>query len=245
MGVPILDAPVAAGAPVETVASPLARRAVLNWCRRHAKGGDVPVAAGRRPIRRGEPAALTRTQELSLLEALRDTYPEHHDLPGQLWTRQALADLVHLLFGARLTVRGVNRQLKAWGLGPRTPAERACSLCVTSVVTWLTSEYPHLLRRARACGAQVFWASRTRLYGISPAAEVISVATSRGSLRFGVLTGRADAPLPAEFLGRLVAHEGRPVHAIMDGSFASGDWPRRLPNGVRLHPMPSCARGTD
>jgi hypothetical protein len=203
------------------------------------------VAAGRRGTRPGEPAPLTRTQELELLELLRDSYPDDHDLPGHLWSRQAITDLVERMFGLRLTARAVSRQLKTWGLGPRTPAERACSLCVAAVVAWLTRDYPQIMRHARRTGAQVCWAGRSRLYGATPAAEVISTVTTRGSVVFAVLTGRADGPVPAGLLGRLVAHEQRKLHVIMDGSFAMSDWPRRVPAGVLLHPMPSCARGAE
>jgi hypothetical protein len=222
--------------------SPLARRALVNWCRRHAKGGDAAVAAGRRLIRPGEPAPLSRAQQLELAGELRDGYPEDFGLAGSLWSRQALGDLICRRYGVRLTSRGVNRQLKAWGLGPRTPTERACALCVASVVSWLSRRYPDIVRRARAAGAQVCWAGRGRLSGLEPAAEVVAAVTTRGGLRFAVARGRADAPLPATFLGRLVAHEGRPVHVIMDGSFAAADWPRRTPADVVLHAMPCCAR---
>ena len=224
--------------------STLARRALVNWCRRHAKGGDAAVAGGRRLIRPGEASPLTRLQQLSLAEALRDRYPEEYGLPGRLWSRQALAELIHEQYGVRLTGRGVNRQLRAWGLDRRTPSERACGLCVASVVSWLSHAYPEIVRRARAGGAQVCWAGRARLVGLTPAAEVTAAITTRGSVRFAVTSGRADAPLPAAFLTRLVAHEGRPVHVIMDGSFTAADWPRRPPPGAVLHSMPCCARTT-
>lgn len=225
--------------------SPLARRALVNWCRRHAKPGDAAVAAAsaRRLGRPGEPAPLTRAQQLDLADLLRGTHPGDHHLDGQLWTRRSLGELIHRRYGVRLTVRGINRQLKAWGLGPRTPAERACGLCVASVVSWLSRVYPDIVRRARAAGAQVCWAGRGRLAGLTPAAEVLTATTSRGGLRFAVSTGCAHAPVPGTFLSRLVAHEGRGVHVIMDGSLAQADWPRRPPAGVVLHPMPSCARG--
>ena len=241
-----MEAPCAPDAAYRGIAdpgpSPLARRALVNWCRRHTKGGDAALAAGRRLIRPGQPAPLTRAQQLDLAEALRNRHPDDHDLPGHLWSRQALGELIHRRYGVRLTVRGVNRQLKAWGLGPRTPAERACALCVGSVVSWLSRVYPDIVRRARAAGAQVCWAGRGRVAGLSPAAEAVAAVTSRGGLRFALITGRADAPLPGAFLSRLVAHEGRDVYVIMDGSFAAADWPRRQPPGVVLHPMPCCAR---
>jgi hypothetical protein len=244
---PTLDAARALGrsiAVADAGPSPLARRALVNWCRRHAKGGDAAMAAGRRMIRPGEPAPLTRSQQLDLADALRDAHPDDFGLPGRLWSRQSLGELIHRRYGVRLTVRGINRQLKAWGLGPRTPAERACSLCVASVVSWLSRVYPDIVRCARANGAQVCWASRGRLSGLVPPAEMVVAVTTRGSLRFSLSSGRADAPLPAMFLSRLATHEGRGVHVIMDGSFTAADWPRRPPRGVVVHSMPCCARGT-
>ncbi|HEU5108217.1 MAG TPA: winged helix-turn-helix domain-containing protein [Micromonosporaceae bacterium] len=240
---PVASACSAPGRPVaDPGVSPLARRALVNWCRRHAKNGDAAVAAGRRLIRPGEPTPLTRAQQLDLADTLRDSHPDDHGLPGHLWSRQSLAAIILSRYGVRLTVRGVNRQLKAWGLGPRTPAERACGLCVGAVVTWLTGAYPGIVRMARAAGGQVCWAGRGRLVGLSPAVEVVTAVTSRGGLRFEVATGRAEAPLPGSFLSRLAAHEGREVHVIMDGSFTAADWPRHRPAGVVLHPMPCCAR---
>lgn len=223
--------------------SPLARRALVNWCRRNAKGGDTALATGRRTVRPGNPAPLTPWQQLDLADALRDTYPADHDMPGYLWSRQSLAELIHRRYGVRLTSRGVNRQLKAWGLGPRTPVERACSHCVASVVSWLSRVYPEIVRHARSAGAQVCWAGRSRLAELSPAVEVVAAVTPRGGLRFAVSTDRPDVALRPAFLSRLTAHEGREVHLIMDGSFASAGLPPRPPSGVVLHPMPCCARG--
>lgn len=232
-------APVRAVSIADAGPSPLARRALVNWCRRHARGGDAAVAASRR----GGLAPLSPAQESDLVGALRDAHPERHGLPGRLWTAHTFGHLIHQRYGVRLTPRGVDRQLHAWGLAPRTPAERACALCVAAVVSWLSRDYPGITRRARGGGAQVCWAGRTRLTGVMPGAEVLAAVTTRGGLRFTVTTGRGDAPLPTEFLSRLAAHEGRGLHVILDGSFSPEDWPRRLPARVVLHPMPSCAWG--
>jgi hypothetical protein len=248
MGAQIMEAARAMGrgiAVAEAGPSPLARRALVNWCRRHAKGGDAAVAAGRRAVRPGEPAPLTKAQALDLVETLRGSHPEEHGLDGELWCRQSLGELIHRRCGVRLTMRGVNRQLKSWGIGPRTPVERACALCVASVVSWLSQVYPDIVRRARSSGAQVCWAGRTKLCGVVPGVELVAAVTPRGGVRFTVASGRADARLPEEFLSRLAAHEGRPVHVIMDGSLPVTDWPRRPPERVVLHPMPSCARGME
>jgi hypothetical protein len=217
--------------------SPLARRALVNWCRRQTKAGDLPALGRRLPE---EPAPLSRARQLELIATLRGTYPTDHGLPGYLWSRQSLGELIHQRHSIRLTMRAVNRLLTGWGLAPRTPADRACPQCVASVVSWLSREYPGIARRARAGGAQMCWAGRTRPVGLFP--EVTAAVTTRGGLRFAVSGGRAEAPLPVSFLSRLVAHEARAVHVILDGSIAAADWPRRPPAGVALHSMPCCAR---
>lgn len=255
MGVQLINSAGGAGAaggaapPIRGVAaseagpSPLARRALVNWCRRHAKGGDAHTVGGRRTIRPGEPAPLTRSQQCDLADSLRDTLPGDYGLDGHLWSRRALGELINYRYGVVLSPTGVNRQLRAWGLGPRTPTERACPLCVGPVVSWLSGVYPGVARHARSVGAQVCWLGRSRLIGLCPGVDVLTAVTARGGLRFSVVTGQADAPLPTGFLARLTAHEGRGVHAILDGSFTAADWPRRTPPGVVLHPMPCCARG--
>jgi transposase len=217
------------------------RQNITSWCRRHTANGDAAVAAQRRVGTAG-PRPLTIQQELDLVALLRSRFPDQDNLPGQLWTRPAVTAVAHQHLGLRLTGRQLARCLKSWGLGPRHPSERACPLCVYAVRRWLAHDYPLLLREARTRGAQVCWAGRTRLGGVVPNAEVVSAVTSRGGLRFLISPGRDAGPLSTDFLTRLTAHEDRPVDVMVDGSWAIADWPRNPPDGVRLHPMPSCDR---
>jgi hypothetical protein len=230
--------------------SALARRALVNWCRRQALGAAAATAAHR--LIRPAPPPLDPALERDLADALRDSHPADHGLTGELWSRDALGELIHRRYGVRLTPRGLNRQLRAWGLGPRTPAERACARCVGAVVSWLTRAYPEIVRRARAAGAQVCWAGRVQPAAPpdapdgGPGLAFLTAVTSRGGLRFAAAAAVAGEgpPLPGAFLSRLAAHEGREVHVIVDGSVSAADWPAREPSGIVLHPMPCCARGT-
>lgn len=215
---------------------------MANWCRRQAPGGDAAVAARRRGRRAGEQRALLPHQELDLASRLRNHLPEVLGLPGHLWTRQGVADVIERWYGTRLSTQSVGRYLRSWGLGPRKPTDRACQLCVDTVAGWLEREYPIILKTAQLGGAQVCWIGRSRLCGTDPVAELVSAVATRGSLRFMICDGRPDFPLPVEFLDRLVRHDGRPVHAVVDGSWAHLEWPRRLPDGVVLHALPTCGR---
>lgn len=210
------------------------RRQAWHWCRRYAASGDGAVAARRRH------GALTRRQELDLIEKLRDRFPDELDLTGRLWTRQSVAALIERSYGIPLSVTAVARYLRAWGLTPREPIDRACALCADAVVRWQANEYVDIARTAQDQRADLCWAGRTRLHGLAPATDVVSAVSTRGWVRFMVT---AEAGLPREFLTRLPGPSGRPVHVIVDGSWPSPELPRRAPDGVVLHPLPSCERG--
>lgn len=200
------------------------------------------MAAVRRGQRQGEPGTLSRVQELELIDALRGVHPDAYGLDEELWTRQSLHALIQQRFDLTLDVGVVGAYLRAWGLGPREPRERACGLCVGAVERWVRSEYPAITRAAQEHLAEVYWVGRVRLRGTMPAADVISAVSSRGRVRFMVTTPSVDPPLPREFLYRLSGTEQRTVHLIVDGSWARNEWPRRLPRRIVPHPLPSCGR---
>ncbi|WP_281894662.1 winged helix-turn-helix domain-containing protein [Micromonospora humidisoli] len=219
-----------------------ARRSVTSWCRRHTIGGDGAVAAARRGHRQGESGALSREQELELIDVLRGVHPDGFGLDEELWTRQSLAALIQRRFDLTMDAGTVGAYLRAWGLGPREPRERACGLCVGAVERWVRGEYPTITRAAQEHDAEVYWIGRVRLRGTMPAAEVISAVSSRGRVRFMVTTPSVDPPLPRDFVLRLSGVDQHPVHLIVDGSWPRNEWPRRLPRRIVLHPLPSCGR---
>jgi transposase len=214
------------------------RRSVINWCRRHAGGGDGAVAARRR--RRPLSGPLSRTQELDLVESLRGRFPDQIGLDGRLWTRQNVAALIDRTYGVRVSVSAVARYLRSWGLGPREPVDRACALCADAVTNWLAKDYTTIVYDAQQSRADLWWVGRSRLHGLTPATEIISAVSTRGWLRFAV---GADPGLSRRFLNRLPTPPDRATHVVIDGSWAGSDWPRRVPDGVVLHALPSCERG--
>ncbi|MFC0530917.1 winged helix-turn-helix domain-containing protein [Phytohabitans kaempferiae] len=212
-----------------------ARRQAAHWCRRNRAGGDGTVAAARRRY-----GVLTRAQELRLIETIRDRFPDQLKLTGPLWSRQTVAALVERLYGIPLSPAATARYLRAWGLTPREPVDRACPLCAASVVRWQAQEYQAISHTAQRQRAELCWAGKTRLHGVTPATDVVSAVSARGRIRFMVTT---EADLPREFLTRLLPTSGRPAHVIVDGSWSCTEWPRRVPEGVVLHALPTCERG--
>lgn len=219
-----------------------ARRSVTSWCRRHTIGGDGAVAAARHRQRTDEPGPLSREQELELVEALRGHYPEELGLDGGLWTRQSVAALAQRRYGQSIEPADVGGYLRAWGLGPREPTDRACGLCVDAVQRWLRTDYPAIVKSARDQQAELWWIGRTRLYGVVPAADILSAVSVRDGVQFAVTGPSVSTRLPREFLLRLGGDPDRRVHAVVDGSWPHAEWPRRLPGWISLHPLPSCGR---
>lgn len=219
-----------------------AGRSVTSWCRRHTIGGDGAVAALRRGLRPGEPGTLSREQELELIDTLRGVYPDAFGLDDELWTRQSLGTLAQRRFAQPMDAAAAGTYLRAWGVGPREPRERACGLCVDAVERWVRTEYPAISRSAQDHTAEIYWIGRTRLRGTMPAADVLSAVSARGRVRFMITTPSVDPPLPRDFLLRLSGADGQAVHVVVDGSWPKGEWPRRLPPQIVLHPLPSCGR---
>lgn len=201
------------------------------------------MAAARRGQRSGEATGgLSRDQELELIETLRGSYPDQHGLDEELWTRQSVAALAQRRYGLSADDAEMSGYLRAWGLGPRQPTDRACGLCVDSVAAWVEQEYPAILRSALEHRAEVWWIGRTRLHGVVPAADVLSALSARGRVRFLIATPNVDPPLPRDFLLRLSGSENRALHVVVDGSWTRTEWPRRLPPHIVAHPLPSCGR---
>lgn len=198
------------------------------------------MAARRHP----EPAgSLSRAQEIDLVELMRDRFPDEVGVAGALWTRPGVAALVARRHGLNLGAATVTRLLRSWGVSPGPPVERACPLCAAGVTRWTSETYPDVQEAATAAEVDVHWVGRTRLRGVSPAAEVLSAVSARGGVRF-VIASTAGAPrdLGREFMVRLA--DGRTgAHVVVDGSWPTAEWPRRLPRQVVTHALPSCDRG--
>jgi len=219
-----------------------ARNSVTSWCRRHTIGGDGTVAAARRGQRPGEPGTLSREQELELIDAIRGKHPDAFRLDDELWSRQSLAEFARDQLGLPVDADELGTYLDSWGVGPREPRERACGLCAPVVERWVRSAYPAIERAAQDHGAEVHWLGRVRLQGTLPAAEAISAISAQGRIRFMITTPTVDPPLPRDFVLRLSGPAGAGLHLIIDGSWPKGEWPRRLPRHIELHPLPSCGR---
>ena len=140
--------------------------------------------------------------------------------------------------GVHLSARStLSSYLHAWHFTPQRPRKRASERRDPAVETWLDQDYPAIVARAKAEGAEIHWGDETGLsnqasYGRSfapkgqtpvisrPATRftysMISTLTNLGTVRFMIYEGALNAALFLNFLRRLIKDARRKVFLIVD-----------------------------
>jgi transposase len=217
----------------------VSRQSVNEWVAAYRAGGERALAAGKRGRRPGEQTALSVRQQAQIAKAVRDKNPDQLRLPGFLWTRALVCELIERRFGIRVSEKTAGRYLRAWGFSPQKPARRALEQEPEAVREWLEQRYPEIERRARRLKARILWADETGLrcdhtagrswspVGQTPlvagtgqrfGANVISAISNQGQLQFMVFKKRFIAKVLIEFLSRLIRQAaGRKLILILDG----------------------------
>jgi transposase len=215
------------------------RQAVGNWVRAHRRGGSEALAAGKRGRRAGAKTALAAWQQAQIAKAIADKNPDQLKLPGFLWTRALVCDLVEQRFGIRVSEKTAGRYLRSWGFSPQKPMRRAFEQSPQAVRRWLQEVYPQIERRARRERSRILWADEMGLrsdhtagrswspVGQTPivkgtgkrfGANVISAISNQGHLQFMVFKTRFDNTVFIAFLKRLIRQAaGTKVVLIVDG----------------------------
>jgi len=243
------------------------RQAVGNWLAAHREGGDRALGARRRG-RRGGHTKLTQGQQEKIAGLIVGHNPDQLKLPGFLWTRALVRDLIRQRFDVEVGEDTAGRYLRAWGFSPQKPMRRAYEQSDEAVRRWLQERYPEIERRARRERAEILWADESGLRcdhtagrtwapaGQSPLtkgtgkrleANLIAAISNTGTLRFRVFEERFTGPLFLDFLKRLVRDNGgRKVVLIVDGHPAHRarvvrDWVAANPDLIELHFLPGYA----
>ncbi len=218
------------------------RQAVSNWMRAHRRGGDVALSARRRG-RRGGHTKFTQAQQEKIARLIVGNNPDQLKLPGFLWTRVLVRDLIRQRFGVEVGEDTAGRYLRAWGFNPRKPMRRAYEQSDEAVRCWLRERYPEIEKRARRERAEILWADESGLrsdhtagrtwapVGQTPVTKgtgskrfktnMIAAVSNTGTLRFRVFDERFTGPLFLDFIKGLVKDsQGRKVVLIVDGHTA-------------------------
>lgn len=242
----------------------VSRDAVGNWVAAHRRGGDRALDARRRG-RRGGHTKLTAAQQQRIAGLIVGKNPDQLKLPGFLWTRALVRDLIWQRFGIEVGQDTVGRYLRSWGFSPQKPMRRAYEQSEEAVRRWLEERYPEIVTRAYRERAEILWADESGLrsdhtagrtwapVGQTPVtkgtgkrfkANMIAAISNTGTLRFRVFEERFTAPLFLDFLRRLVKdNKGRKIMLIVDGHPAHRariirDYLAANPDLIELHYLP-------
>lgn len=243
----------------------VARQPVGRWVKAQREGGDAALAAGKRGRRRGEKTALAPWQQAQIAKAIRERNPDQLQLPGFLWTRALVCELIERRFGVQIAEKTAGRYLRAWGFSPQKPVRRAYEQQDAKVRAWLDEVYPQIERTARRDGAEILWGDEMGMrsdhaagtswspVGRTPVVKgtgkrfktnMIAAISNTGTLRFRVFQERFTGPVFLDFVRRLVAGaDGRKVVLIIDGHPAHRakiirDWTAERPELIELHFLP-------
>jgi transposase len=239
--------------------------AVNRWIKRYREGGWAGLGEQRRGRRPGEQAALSQHQQQEVMALVRGSTPDQLGLPGFLWTRDAVAELIGQRYGLLLARTTVGGYLRGWGFSPQRPQRRALEQNPAAVRRWLAETYPAIRAQAKREGGVVLWLDEMGIgsdaaagrswapVGQTPVIKrtgkrfrvnMISAVSNAGTLRFRPFTGSFSGPVFIDFLGRLLRDcGGRKVHLIVDGhpvhrAEAVSAWVGRHAERIQLHFLP-------
>jgi transposase len=244
------------------------RQAVGRWIKAHREGGDGALAAGKRGRRLGEKTALAPWQQAQIAKAIGEKNPDQLKLPGFLWTRALVRDLIEARFQIQISEKTAGRYLRSWGFSPQKPVKRAYEQSGPKVKAWLTEVYPAIHAKAKKDGAEILWGDEMGLrsdhttgtswspVGQTPVVKgtgkrfktnMIAVVSNTGTLRFRVFQERFTGPVFLDFIKRLVKDaKGKKIVLIVDGHPAHRaklvrQWIADHPDLIELHFLPGYA----
>jgi transposase len=214
------------------------RHCVGAWVAAVARSGEATLVSGRPGRRPDEQKALSPEQEIRIKRLITDNCPDQLDMPFALWTREAVGMLIERETGVRLSSRStIGSYLRSWNFTPQRPKKRATERREPAVKAWLDRDYPAIVERAKAEGAEIHWGDETGVsnqanYGRSFAPKgqtpviprparrftysMISTVTNLGTLRFMIYEGALNAFIFLNFLRRLVNDAPCKVFLIVD-----------------------------
>lgn len=214
-------------------------RQVRRWLKRYRRGGWKALQKRRRGRDSESQMVLSAPQQARLVDAIKSACPDQLRIPGLLWTRGAVCELIERECGVRLDLSTVGRYLRRWGFTLKRPSKRALEADPVVVEAWLQDVYPQVKARAARENGLILWQdeSGVRLQGLTPQAgyapkgrpaiakvsgkrvgvNMISAVANSGQLHFRLFEGRFTARLFIDFLARLTAsHPGRKIFLICD-----------------------------
>jgi transposase len=212
-------------------------RHVQNTKKMYADGGIEAIKPKTRGRRKGCQRVLTIEQEEEIRGIIIDKTPEQEKLPGCMWTRKNIRELICRKYKIEMPMSTLGYYLSRWGFSVQRPTKRAYKQDEKKIDTWLNQEFPGISERARNENAEIFFGDETGIQntadyvkgyapiGQTPVVRVeskkikinmLSAISKNGKLRFSLYKGNMDSDKLIDFMGRMICDTTQKVFIILD-----------------------------
>lgn len=242
-------------------------RHVQNTKKIYADGGIAAIKPKTRGRRKGDKRKLTPEQEWEIKRIIVERYPEQLKLPGCMWTRENIRDLIKRKYKIEMILSTLGYYLERWGFSVQRPAKRAYKQDEQKVADWVEREFPGIKERAKQENAEIFFGDECGIQntanyakGYSPIGctpvvlveskkmkiNMLSAVSSRGKLRFVLYNDNMDSDKLIDFMRRLVKDTTRKVFLILDNlrthhSKKVTEWLKKHKNEIEVFFLPPYA----
>lgn len=123
----------------------------------YAEQGITGIKPKKRGRNKGEKCILTKDQEREIQKIIVDNNPDQLKLPGCMWTRGNISELIKSKFGIEIKLSTLGYYLQRWGFSVQRPIKRARKQDEKQIETWLNEEFPGITERAEKENAEIFF----------------------------------------------------------------------------------------
>lgn len=242
----------------------LCRTTIYKWLRA-AKRGGVQALVARKAS--GPPRKLNPRQQQQVRRWICGKDPRQYGFDFGLWTRKIVAALIHQKLGITLGITAVGRLLAELEITPQKPLRRAYERDPAAIERWQREEFPALRKRAKRCGADIFFldeagvrsdAPLQRTWGAKGQTPVVHTSGQRqsvnaisavnllGAFWYNVYSGRLNAQQFILFLKDFLRRRRRPAFLVVDRHPAHvakvvAEFVQSLQGRLELHFLPGYA----
>ena len=208
----------------------------------YKEGADSLIKSSARGRKQGTGRILSDQQETEIRNIICKQRPYQNSIKADLWSRNAVMQLIEHKSGIKLSVRGVGNYLKRWGFVLKTPVKRPYDRCSSDIRKWLDDKYPKIEQQAQLENAQIYWASKTRVNTLlSEKLWMISAVNNQGKVHWLVIKSRFTQAQQIKVLKALIKVSRQKVFLIRNDSkiYSEGlvlDWIRENKDKIKLFP---------
>ncbi len=215
----------------------VSRSHVYSMRKTYDEKGIAGIREQTRGRRQGDKRVLTPEQELEIRGIIIDKTPEQLKLPGCMWMRENIRDLIIRKYRISMPLSTLGYYLSRWGFSVQRPKRRSYRQDEEKVSNWVEVEFPGITARAKAEKAEIFFGDEVGvrntanyLRGYAPVGQtpvvrveskkikinMLSAISNRGKLRFMLYKDNMTADKLIDFMSRLAKDASKKVFLVLD-----------------------------